>query len=110
MAPPTKPGPKSSKRTSMDMEDCQILEKENSPPLAKKVKNHPLKSENEIKKEVTILGPHVIKVMDKEMLDRVRQKYEKMGHSVQMKDNIIKLNQIKSETCLQEEVCKQKLQ
>ena len=98
MAPPIKPGPKSSKRTSMDMDE------DTSSPLAKKVKNPLFKSENEIKKEVTILGPHVIKVMDKEMLDRVCQKYEKMGHSVQMKNNIIKLNQIQSETCLQEEV------
>ena len=42
--------------------------------------------------------------MDEDMLTRVCQKYEKMGHSVQLKTNIIKLNQIKSDTCLQEEV------
>ena len=42
--------------------------------------------------------------MDEDMLTRVCQKYEKMGHTVQLKNNIIKLNQIKSETCLQEEV------
>ena len=42
--------------------------------------------------------------MDDDMLTRVCQKYEKMGHSVQLKTNIIKLNQIKSDTCLQEEV------
>ena len=52
----------------------------------------------------TSFGPHVIKVMDEDMLTRVCQKYEKMGHSVQLKTNIIKLNQIKSDTCLQEEV------
>ena len=105
MAPPPKPGPR-SKRTSMEMDD--------SLPLAKKVKNPCFKGEEEIKilkneqkcgnEEGTILGPHVIKVMDKDMLDRVCQKYENMGHSIQMKNNIIKLNQIKSETCLQEEV------
>ena len=50
------------------------------------------------------MAPHVIKVMDEDMLARVCQKYEKMGHSVQMKNNIIKLNQIKSETSLQQEV------
>lgn len=49
-------------------------------------------------------GPHVIKVMDQEMLNRVCQKYEKMGHTVQLKNNIIKLNLIKANTCLQEEV------
>jgi hypothetical protein len=54
--------------------------------------------------EQTSFGPHVIKVMDDDMLTRVCQKYEKMGHSVQLKTNIIKLNQIKSDTCLQEEV------
>lgn len=54
--------------------------------------------------ETTSFGPHVIKVMDEDMLTRVCQKYEKMGHSVQLKTNIIKLNQIKSDTCLQEEV------
>ena len=54
--------------------------------------------------EQTSFGPHVIKVMDEDMLTRVCQKYEKMGHSVQLKTNIIKLNQIKSDTCLQEEV------
>merc|ERR1712038_2077917 len=54
--------------------------------------------------EGTSYGPHVIKVVDEDMLARVCQKYEKMGHSVQLKNNIIKLNQIKSETCLQEEV------
>jgi uncharacterized protein (UPF0248 family) len=54
--------------------------------------------------ESTSFGPHVIKVMDEDMLDRVCQKYKKMGHSVQLKNNIIKLNQIKSDTCLQEEV------
>merc|ERR1712038_258491 len=53
--------------------------------------------------EGTSYGPHVIKVMDEDMLARVCQKYEKMGHSVQLKNNIIKLNQIKSDTCLQEE-------
>merc|ERR1712241_1660705 len=53
--------------------------------------------------ESTSFGPHVIKVMDEDMLTRVCQKYEKMGHTVQLKNNIIKLNQIKSETCLQEE-------
>ena len=54
--------------------------------------------------ESTSFGPHVIKVMDEDMLDRVCQKYKKMGHSVQLRNNIIKLNQIKSDTCLQEEV------
>jgi len=54
--------------------------------------------------ESTSFGPHVIKVMDEDMLDRVCQKYKKMGHNVQLKSNIIKLNQIKSDTCLQEEV------
>ena len=51
-------------------------------------------------------GPHVIKMgqYDDDMLDRVVQKYKKMGHSVQLRNNIIKLNQIKSDTCLQEEV------
>jgi len=54
--------------------------------------------------ETTGFGPHVIKVMDEEMLSRVCQKYEKMGHSVQLKNNIIKLNVIKANTCLQEEI------
>jgi len=49
-------------------------------------------------------GPHIIKVMDQDMLDRVCQKYEKMGHSVQRSNNIIKLNVIKASTCLQEEI------
>lgn len=49
-------------------------------------------------------GPHIIKVMDAEMLDRVCQKYEKMGHSVQLNGCILKLNVIKGTTCLQEEI------
>ena len=59
---------------------------------------------NGIEEGTTSFGPHVIKVMDEEMLARVCQKYEKMGNTVQMKGNIIKLNQIKSDTCLQQEV------
>ena len=51
-------------------------------------------------------GPHVIKMgqYDDDMLDRVVQKYKKMGHSVQQKQQIIKLNLIKATTCLQEEM------
>merc|ERR1719495_1172369 len=37
-------------------------------------------------------------------MERVCQKYKKMGYSVQMKGNIIKLNVINAQTCLQEEV------
>ena len=54
--------------------------------------------------EDTSKAPHVIKVMDQDMLARVCQKYEKMGHNVQLKDKVIKLNQIKSDTSLQQEV------
>ena len=51
-------------------------------------------------------GPHVIKMghYDEAMMERVCQKYKKMGYSVQMKGNIIKLNVIAAQTCLQEEV------
>ena len=51
-------------------------------------------------------GPHIIKMgqYDEEMLNRVCQKYQKMGHSVQLKGNIIKLNVIKAKQCLQEEI------
>jgi len=51
-------------------------------------------------------GPHVIKMghYDEAMMERVCQKYKKMGYSVQMKGNIIKLNVINAQTCLQEEV------
>ena len=50
------------------------------------------------------VGPHVYTVMDDNMLARVCQKYEAMGHTVQMKNKFIKLNQIKSDTSLQQEV------
>ena len=48
-------------------------------------------------------GPHVIKMghYDEAMMERVCQKYKKMGYSVQMKGNIIKLNVINAQTCLQ---------
>jgi len=51
-------------------------------------------------------GPHIIKMgqYDEEMLNRVATKYRQMGHSVQMKDTLIKLNVIKASSCLQEEV------
>ena len=50
------------------------------------------------------VGPHVYKVMDDNMLAAVCQKFKKIGHSVQMKNNIIKLNQMESDTSLQHEV------
>jgi len=56
--------------------------------------------------ENTGFGPHIIKMgqHDADMLDRVVHKYKKMGHSVQLKNSIIKLNVIKAAHCLQEEV------
>ena len=37
-------------------------------------------------------------------MDRVVQKYKKLGHTVQQKNQIIKLNLITATTCLQEEM------
>ena len=51
-------------------------------------------------------GPHIIKMGqdDKDILDRVASKYKKMGHTVQLNGSLIKLNVIKADGCLQEEI------
>merc|ERR1711993_126485 len=75
-------------------------------PSPKSAKMGPASMKQGVKFDEQQFGPHIIKMgqYDDDMLDRVVQKYKKMGHTVQKKDQIIKLNLIQSTTCLQEEM------
>ena len=75
-------------------------------PSPKSAKMGPASMKQGVKFDEQQFGPHIIKMgqYDDDMLDRVVQKYKKMGHTVQKKEQIIKLNLIQSTTCLQEEM------
>ena len=57
-------------------------------------------------KEEPKCSPHVINMgqSDDDQVDRIVQKYKKLGHTIQRKKQIIKLNLITATTCLQEEM------
>jgi len=102
MAPPKPRSKRDSRAFDDDVEYSPMGSKKPKQVGFRGVMNGDAEKKNGFE-ESTSFGPHVIKVMDEDMLSRVCQKYEKMGHTVQLKNNIIKLNQIKSDTCLQEE-------
>merc|ERR1719510_1905196 len=70
-------------------------------PSPKSAKMGPASMKQGVKFDEQQFGPHIIKMgqYDDDMLDRVVQKYKKMGHTVQKKEQIIKLNLIQATTC-----------
>jgi len=77
-------------------------------PKVKRLKVSPSKRVTFSQKSDDEFGPHIIKMgpYDDSTLNRVCAKYKKMGHSVQLQNNIIKLNVIKANICLQDELMK----
>jgi len=97
--------------TSLNLQfakNCKNSIKMSDEPKVKRLKVSPSKRVTFTQKSDDDFGPHIIKMgpYDDSTLNRVCAKYKKMGHSVQLQNNIIKLNVIKASICLQDELMK----
>merc|ERR1711963_1259788 len=92
--------------TSLNLQfakNCKNSIKMSDEPKVKRLKVSPSKRVTFSQKSDDEFGPHIIKMgpYDDSTLNRVCAKYKKMGHSVQLQNNIIK-----SSICLQDELMK----